>query len=346
MTLSRLAGEEQSRVTAEVAQLIQAVRVAQVMYAAVDLSLPDLLAAQPRTPEELAAAVGADPATLNRLLRAMRAAQLVALAENGCVTLTARGSVLRSDVPSGLATRLLVQLHESRMRPWGRLAESVQTGQGVFAPIFGMTMWEYQAQHRAVGALFDQQMTATAQAQQHAAVVGAYDFRRFATLVDVGGGHGEFLRVILQVAPDARGVLFDQADVVRGAIDPGTELSRADRWTVRAGDFFDAVPTGGDAYLLKRVLHDWDDDHAIAILRTIHRAMPPSGTLLVIDRVLPEDQDIEIGDAVADLTMLVMFGGQERTQGDFTALLAAAGFILQRVIPTHSPLSIVESVRQ
>ena len=216
---------------------------------------------------------------------------------------------------------------------WGALLHGVRTGENAFRSVHGTDVWEYRAAHPEEGAIFDGAMTAIMlRANRH--VLAAYDFGRFATVVDVGGGRGAFLNAILAAHPGLRGVLFDQPQVVDGAV-------VGDRCEVVAGSFFDAVPAGADAYVLKAVLHDWEDDDAVHILRRCRTAIPDDGALLVVERDLGaanENADAKL----SDLNMMVGPGGRERTRGEFATLFAAGGFALERTTPTAIGLSVFE----
>ena len=341
MTTYSQAGGDVADAAASVQSVIQATRVGPMMYAMVELGLPDLLADGPRSTDELATATGAHAPSLYRLLRALAAAGLVTQEPEQRFTLTARGAVLQSNAAGGLHAQVRVQLSETRWRSWGNLLTSVQTGRSAFRETFGMSGWEHQAQHPELAALFNEFMSRLTTLQQ-TAIVSAYDFSRFGTVVDVGGGHGELLGAILRANPSTRGILFDQPDVVAGAGGIREQADIRERCTVVGGSFFEAIPSGGDAYVLKSIIHDWDDESAHAILRTVRRAMETSGTLLLMDWVLPEDRALNLGEAIADLNMLVLLEGKERTASEFAALLDATGFRLERVVRTGSNISIVE----
>jgi len=330
---------------AGVRAVLQASRVAQMMYVMAELGLPELLADGPRPADDLAVATGAHAPSLYRLLRALAAAGFVTQEPGQRFALTARGAVLRPDAPGELAAQVRIQLSEPRWRPWGNLLASVRSGRSTFHDIFGMSDWEYQARHPELADHFNAFMSRRSTLQQ-AAIVAAYDFSRFGTVVDVGGGQGQLLAEILRANPGTRGILFDQPEVVRGA---DAILDTADlrgRCTIIGGSFLEAVPAGGDAYLLKSILHNWDDAPARDILRNVHDAMAPGGTLLLLERVLPEEQTLELGEAIADLTMLVILQGKERTEREFAALLDATGFRLERVVPTGADVGIVEGTRR
>ena len=324
-------------------QMILGGRIAQIISVTAELGIPDLLRAGPRTGEELAEATGTHAPSLHRLMRALAALGLVST-ETAGYALTPLGSALRSDRPERLDLMARYFGHDSVWRTWGHLLHSIQTGEAAFPHVFGMPAWTYREQNPEFGALFDEWMTAGSKRRQDA-ILAAYDFSRFHTVVDVAGGHGQLLGVILQRYPEMRGILFDQPHVVDGAAATLAALGVQDRYTTVAGSFFDTVPTGGDAYLLKFILHDWGDDQAVAILQTVSRAMTPGSTLLAIDRVLPSDDAPGIDAATIDLHMLVSFAGKERTEHEFRSLFDRAGFRLTRILKTASDVSLIEGVR-
>ncbi len=326
----------------QLSRMILGGRIAQVIAVAAELGIPDRLKDGPRTGDELAAATGTHAPSLHRLMQALAALDLVTTEAAG-YALTPLGSALRSDRPERLDLFARFVGHDSSWRSWGHLLHCIRTGEAAFPDVFGMQAWEYREQNPDFGQLFDEWMTAGSVRRQDA-ILPAYDFSRFHTVVDVAGGHGQLLGAILQRYPALRGILFDQPHVLAGAAGTLAGLGVQDRCTTIGGSFFDTVPTGGNAYLLKFILHDWDDDPAVAILQTVSRAMTPDSTLLVIDRVLPSDGPPDLNAAVMDLHMLVSFAGKERTELEFHSLYDRAGFRLTRIVKTASDVSIIEGV--
>lgn len=328
-------------------QVITGFTRSQVVHVAAQLGLADLLAAGPRSVADLAAATGTHAPALARLVRALAALGLVADADGGRVELTAAGALLRSDVPESLRAAALFLVGPWSWRAWGDLLYSVRTGEPAFDRAFGMSNFAYWEHDPEAGAIHDAYFRAMARTT-NAPLVAAYDFGRFGVVVDVGGSAGALLAAILRAHQDVRGILFDLPHVVAGAGPVLAEAGVAGRCAVVGGSFFDAVPTCGDAYLLKYILHDWDDARAATILRRCREALAPGAVLLVIEQVLPEQ--LEAGAAAErlarlDLQMLVMTpGGRERTESEFRRLLADAGFELRQAIPTQSPFSILEAV--
>jgi SAM-dependent methyltransferase len=306
---------------------------AQAIHVAVKLRIPDLLATGPKSVAELAADSGAHPCTLECLLRALSTLEMFARTPDGGFRNTPLTEVLRTDHPQSQRVATLLLPAAFLWRPLGELEETVRTGAPAFQRIFGQRFFEYLATHPDDAAVFNAAMTQGV-AGSTPALLAAYNFSRFERLVDVGGGEGALLRDILSATPGLRGLLFDLPQVVSHA----HEVLRGDiaaRCQIVGGDFFDSVPEGADAYILKGVIHDWPDEDAARILRNIHRAIRPGGVLLLVEGMV---DSAACPAGVSELLMLVI-GGRERTEDEFRSLLAASGFSVTRVIPTgRSPL--------
>ncbi len=256
----------------------------------------------------------------------------------GRFALTETGERLRSDHPLSVRTTV-AQQGRLTARTFQYAEHALRTGEGTFTKAFGQPVWEYLKDHPEEGADFDTAMHEHSRVER-AAIVKAYDFAGTGRIVDVGGGDGTLLVTVLQACPGERGVLFDLPHVVeRNRIE---DAGLKDRCEVVGGDIFGELPGGGDLYMMKSVLHGWTDSEVVSILRGIRRAMKPGGTLLLIERVIPAGDDPHPSKAF-DLAMLVMAGGQERTQQEYVALLTDAGFRVDRVVGTESSLSIVEA---
>jgi predicted O-methyltransferase YrrM len=266
----------------------------------------------------------------------------------GLYDLTAVGAALKSAPAGSPRDAVLFMTSEWVWRAWGELIYSVRTGKPAFDYVWGMSNFEFWGQNSEMGRLFDRGLAAIT-TQQLPALIAAYDYSRFRTIVDIGGGHGALLSAILRANPAAQGILFDLPHVVARAEEALAEAGLAERCRMVSGSFFDSAPPGGDAYLLKFILHDWDDERASHILQVVHRAMPPGSTLLILEQVMPgriEPTEYLQEFFQRDLKMLVeTSGGRERTAEEFRTLLAAAGFELRTIYPTRSVISIVESVR-
>ena len=300
------------------------------------LGVADLLAAGPRGAEDLAAATGTHAGALRRVLRLVASVGILTENEDGRFELTPLGDCLRADSPGSARAAVLLFAGERVQESWKDLEYCVRTGEpafrkrGVSDPFVEMaTSPEDAANFDAAMAEFTR-LTAIA-------VSATYDFSGLRTLVDVGGGNGALLIGILTAHPDLDGIVFDQPHVAERATAEIDRSGLADRCRAVGGDFFDAVPEGGDAYVLKHVIHDWDDDHSVTILRNCHQAMGPDGRLLVVEGVYPEriDQSFQSrGAAANDVNMLVSTGGRQRSEAEFRALYEQAGFTLERIVPT------------
>jgi hypothetical protein len=303
---------------------------AQAIYAAAKLRIPDLLSFGPKTVGELASDCGAHPATLGRLLRALTSIEMFALEPDGRFRNTSLTEVLRTDHPESQREGVLFLPAPFLWRPLGELYDSVRSGQPAFPRVFGQQFFEYLANHPEDATIFNAVMTQGI-AWTTPALLAAYDFSPFKRLVDVGGGQGALLRDILIATPGLEGILFDLPQVVSGASEIlGGEI--ASRCQIVGGSFFDSVPEGANAYLLKGVVHDWPDDDAVKILRNIRRAIPPDGTLLLVESLVDSAARPA---GLADMLMLVI-GGCERTEADFRSLLASSYFSLTRIITTEA----------
>ena len=307
---------------------------AQAIYAAAKLRIPDLLASGPKTSAELAADCGAHAPALDRLLRALATLDMFAPTRDGRFRNTPLTEMLRGDHPQSQREGAMFLPAPFLWRPIGELYEAVRSGEPAFPRVFGQHFFEYLAGHPDDAAVFNAAMTQGI-AWTTPALLAAYDFSRFERLMDVGGGQGALLRDILAVTPDLRGVLFDLPAVVAGAAEILTGEIAA-RCQIVGGDFFDSVPAGADAYLLNCVIHDWADEDAVRILRSVRRAMPADGTLLVVDTIDSGTRPAGLG----DLLMLVI-GGRDRSEAEFRAVLEAGGFAITRIVPTEAS-SVIE----
>jgi O-methyltransferase/methyltransferase family protein len=322
--------------SAALMQMVIGYRASQALYVAAKLGIADLLKDGPKGSDALAQATQAHPAALRRLLRALVSLGVFEEDAQGRFGLTPMGTHLRSDVPGSLRAPVLFLAGEEGWRSWGALLHSVQTGEPAFDHVYGMGGFDYYAEHPEGAKILDEAMAGFT-ALVADAVLGAYDFSGTRTLVDVGGGNGALLAAILKAHPTMRGILFDLPHVVSGAPQVLGDAGVVARCQVVGGSFFESVPEGGDAYLLKWIIHDWDDERSVAILTACRRAMKGNGKLLVVDQVLPHRAEpSESTDAfMFDLEMLVVTsGGRERSEDEFRTLLAAAGFRLNRVVAT------------
>jgi hypothetical protein len=319
--------------TVALRRLVNGYQVTQAIHVAAALGIADLLREGPRDSDALARDTDSHAPSLHRVLRALAAVGVLHEGDDGRFALTAIGECLRSDAAEPVGGWAAFVGRPYHFQAWSALLHGVRTGESPFRSVHGTDVWDYRASHPEEGAIFNAAMTDIMR-RANAHVLAAYDFGRFATVVDVGGGRGAFLRAVLDANPATRGILFDQQHVVAGA-DVG------ERCEVVGGSFFEAVPGGADGYLLKAVLHDWEDDEALRILARCRAAISDDGALLVVERDLGaanEDADAKL----ADLNMLVGPGGRERTRDQFAALFAAGGFELVGATPSAIGLTVFE----
>ena len=322
-------------------QMMTGYWVSQALYVAAKLGVADRLADGPVSCADLAAATGADAPSLYRVLRALASVGVFTETAPGTFALTPLADLLRGDAPGSMRA-LAIMYAEEQYRAWGDLLHSVRTGRPAFPHQFGTDYFAYLARHSEADRVFNAAMTGWT-TQLASAVADAYNFAPFKTIVDVGGSYGTLLAAILRRHPGARGFLFDQPHVAAAAAEHLAAAGVADRCTAVGGDFFVEVPAGGDAYVLAQILHDWDDERSVAILKQCRRAIPGDGKLLVVELVLPQGEEPFFGKWL-DLHMLVLLGARERTAAQYDALFQASGFRLTRVIPTPSGPSVVEAV--
>lgn len=311
------------------------------VYAAARLGVADVLANGPRTAVEIATAVGAQPDATRRLLRACAGLGVFREEPDGRFGLSPLAKGLRSDTPDSILPVILMLGDPQYQSVWGRLADTVRTGEPGAEQALGRTMWEHLADDTRFAAIFNDAMTRLT-ALDWPTVDAAYDFTRFSTIVDVGGGHGQLLALMLGAAPDATGVLLEQESLTGEAAGLLEAAGVHERCRIMAGSFFETAPTDGDLYVLRRVIHDFDDEDAVAILRNLRAQMPRTATLLLMESVVPPGNEPHFAKSL-DLDMLLFVGGRERTEPEFAALLQRAGFRAPQVIATISAISLIES---
>lgn len=324
-------------------QMAMAMRSSRALYAAAELRLADHLVGGAMASVDLAGLTSTHPNALHRLLRALAAAGVFTEGSDGRFALTEIGDRLRADHPRSMRAGVLFLAGPQRWEIWSGLMRSLRTGAPAIDRPPGQTIFGHYASNTADTAIANDAMRAFTVLQARA-VLAAFDFSKFGMLMDVGGGTGEMLGSVLAATPTLRGILFDLPHVVAGA---GPVLERhgvADRCACTQGDFFQAVPSSADAILLKQVVHDWDDDRAVALLKQCRQALPADGTLLILERVMPEHAAPGLVEPfLLDLEMLVGPGGRERTEPEFRTLLAAAGLTITSITPTASPVSVIEA---
>jgi len=315
--------------------------VSQMIFVVAKLGIADVLAKGPKTPAAIAEQVGAHAPFVHRLLRTLASVGVFAETPNGRFRLTPTAATLRSGVPGSLRDFALMIIDDYNWAGWGALFHGVQTGGVAFDHVHGQRFFDYLVGHPDKEKLFAASMASISGAE-NGAVARAYDFSRFGRLVDVGGAHGHLLATILRRHRKGRGVLYDQPQVVAGATASGFLAGLEDRVEVTGGDFFASVPLGADGYMMKYIVHDWDDDRCVRLLGLCRDAMAPGGRVLVVENVV-EPGNRPGWSKLLDINMLALLTGKERTKTEFRDLFARAGLRLRRVVPTASPISILEA---
>ena len=328
---------------AAVQQMTSAYWTTQIVYTMAKLAIADHLADSPQGVDQLAKATETDAPTLYRLLRALAGLGLVQERDDGLFETTALGRCLATGALGGLRARAILN-GEEWYSAWGGLLESVRTGETAFDRVTGKPLFAHLACNPRTAAVFNETMAGSTEAAARA-VASVYDFSRCTTVVDVGGGTGAFLAGLLETNPHLHGVLFDLPNVVPDAERLLATAGVIDRCELVAGDCLEAVPAGGDVYILSWVIHDWDDEQSITILKNCRHAMGDDARLLLIEQVIPPGNDPSLS-KFYDLHMLVLTGGRERTKIEYRELLDAADLELTRVIPTGVPRSIIEALPQ
>jgi hypothetical protein len=326
---------------AAVFRLVSGMWAAQAVATAAKLGIPDQLAHGPKTAEEVAKAIGADTSAVYRLLRGIASVGVLTAEPGQRFALTPVGDCLRSDVPQSMRSLIIAEMAPGHWRPWADLEHAVRTGKPSAPKTLGMEIWEYYKKNHDEGFHFAEAMSGMSHMAMQA-VLASYSFVGARTVVDVGGSHGAFVAAVLQLERTARVVLFDRPEVVEGAGATLDAAGVADRVERVAGSFFESVPAGGDVYLVKHILHDWNDDECVTILKNVRTAMAPDARVVVVEMLI-NDQGPPSPAPLLDLNMLVMLTGKERTADEFSALFAKAGLKLSGVTPTHSPVAVIEA---
>ena len=313
------------------------------IYSAAKLDIADHLKEKPKTAEELAEATHSDAPSLYRILRALSSAGVFNENDRHEFEVTPLGATLQSDIPGSMKAMAIAQLGD-HYNAWGNLIYSIKTGNIAFDKVEGMSIWKYYETHPEDGLNFITAMSGVTGAVI-ANVLPCYDFSGFKTIVDVGGGNGALLVGVLQTAPQAKGIVFDEEYVVNETRKVVKNKGFDERCSTKAGSFFEFVPPGADAYLMKMVLHDWNDEQCLKILTNCSKAMKNDSKLLVIEAVIPEGNIAHPGKFM-DINMLAMTGGRERTEKEFSSLFIQAGMKLSKIIATRSPMfNIIEAIK-
>lgn len=316
--------------------------VSRIVFTAAELGIADLLADGPKSAEELAGSTKGHARTLHRLLRSLANFGILRHEEGGRFALTPLGEALKSGAPGSARSTILAMTGSWMWKALEEFPYSVETGKTSMEKVFGMPIFDYLAQHVDQAAQFSEAMVGV-HGGEPPAVAAAYDFSDAGVIVDVGGATGHMLAHILSRYRQPKGWLFDRPHVVTAA----PELLRAhgveERVVIKQGNFFESVPAGGDLYILSHIIHDWSEEQCLTILGNCRKAMKPASKLLIVEFVLPDDGTPHFG-KLADMIMLAIPGGEERTGEEYRALLAKAGLRATRVVPTASDVSIVEAV--
>jgi hypothetical protein len=329
--------------SAQLLQMIFGFIASQAISVVAKLGVADLLANGAKSAEQLAQATGVKARPLYRIMRALASVGIFAEDEAGRFRLTPMAEPLRTDAPNSLRGFSIFMGADWHWRVWSELSYSAQAGQPAFERIYGKAYFDYLAENPEPARVFHDAMTSFS-ASVSAAVLEAYDFSGIKKLVDVGGGHGLLLASILEKSPQMTGVLFDAPSVAEGAKEVINGRGAAGRCEIVGGDFFKSAPAGGDAYIMKHIVHDWEDERALTILKNCHRAATENAKLLVVEMVIPEGNAPSLGKFL-DLEMLLLLHSYERTEAEYRTLFEQAGFKLTRIVPTALPHSVIEAVR-
>lgn len=327
-------------------QMIGGLRISRAIYVAAALGLADLLVDVPKTAQELAEMTETHAPSLYRVLRALASVGIFAADEVGRFHLTPTAEFLRCDVPEAIGPMVKVLGEDWHWQVWGRLLESVQTGQAAFDRIHGMELYDYCQQHQDFARTHGPSKTSIS-ARASAAFLANYDFSGINKVVDVAvlGGYGNTLIPLLTAYPAMQAVLYDLPFVIDGATPVIAASGIGDRCELLAGHCLESVPRDGDAYILMFVIHNWDDQRATKILQNCHQAMAPGGKVLLVEMIMPSGNDPFVGKFVDLESLLTTPGGYERSEAQYRSLLEAAGYKLTRIIPTQTANSIIEAVQ-
>ncbi|MEJ7588195.1 MAG: methyltransferase [Ferruginibacter sp.] len=332
-------------------QLPQPVQLMQMLFGfaasraigfAAELGIADLVKEEAKSAEELAQQTGMHSRSLYRLLRACASVGVFREDDSKRFNLTPLAQPLLTEVPGSLRAFATMINTDWQFQTWAHLPYSIETGKPAFNKVHGMSSFDYFWSHEKAGKTFNDAMTSNS-AFSSAAVLDAYDFSGINTLVDVGGGHGLLLASILQKYPTLHGILFDMPAIVEQAKELIDSYGVSDHCERMGGDFFSAIAAQGDAYIMKHIIHDWDDEQCITILKNCRNTMTPGGKVLVVEMIIPGGNEPSIGKFI-DLQMLLYLPGCERTEAEYRILFDKAGLQLTRIVPTMSPFRIIEGV--
>lgn len=315
----------------------------QAIYVAAKLGIGDLLKNGPRSADDLASVTNVHAPSMYRLLRALASIDVFTEDETNKFSLTPLAECLRSDSP-GSQRALAIMSGEEHYTTWGELLYSIQTGKTAFEKLYGMPVFDFLSKNLEQAKVFDAAMVGV-HGRESKAITDEYDFSGIGILADIGGGNGSLIATVLKTNPALRGILYDLPGVIERAKPNLQAEGVADRCDVIGGNFFESVPSGADAYLMRHIIHDWDDEKALKILKNVHHAMSDEGKLLVVEGVILPGNDPCFGKFL-DLTMLTIPGGKERTEQEFRILFEASGFRLTRIVATEAEISVIEGMKQ
>lgn len=316
----------------------------QLIYVAAKLGIADLLKDGPKSCEEIASSTGTNAKSVYRVMRTLASAGVFAETEQGYFNLTPLAASLQSGIPGSMRA-MAIMFGEEQYQAWGDILYSLRTGESAFEHLYGVPMFRYFVENPEPGEIYEEAMTSVSAAEK-IEIVKSYDFSYIHKLVDVGGGHGSFISAILKANPKMQGILFDQPYVIEGAKDLIKAEGLTERCELVAGNFYESVPSGGDAYSLKHVLHGHNDEEAIAILKNCHQAMVENAKLLLVERmVVPSGPDAFLAKFLDLNMMMLVTGGCQRTETEYRNIIEASGFELTKIVPTKAGVSVIESIR-
>lgn len=323
----------------QISRMLTGYWITQALYVAAKIGLADLLKDGPKSSEDLASATKTHPRSLYRLLRGLASVGVFAEHDGHRFSLTPLAECLRSE--SGTQRALAIMVGEEHYHAFAELLYSVQTGKTAFDKVYGVPVFDFLSKHPEQAKVFDEAMVGV-HGRETAAMLEAYDFSGIGVLADIGGGNGSVITAVLRKYPTMTGILFDLPGVADRAKANIHAAGLADRCQVVGGSFFESVPGGADAYMMRHIIHDWDDEKSSVILKNVHKAMGKDGRLLVVESVIGSESSFG---KLLDLAMLVIPGGAERTEEEYRSLFGVAGFRLTRIVATKAEVCVVEGRR-